>query len=190
MIDLLSMGTITSGFGKRTSPTAGASTNHKGIDIVLNNDNIPSVMSGSVAAVGYSSSAGNYVKINQTDGTTASYFHLASLPSLSVGEYVEAGQKIGVHGSTGISTGKHLHFQIEDQDGTAVDPEEYLSGSYQTVSSVLSNQTYEDAKNISSNSLGNILLDIVGKLITFIAVLLLSVLAVYLFMKAFDISII
>ena len=188
MINLLDIGRLTSGFGQRKSPTAGASSEHKGIDIVLNDDNIPSVKAGTVSYVGYSSSGGNMIFIDQEDGTTAKYMHMASPSPLSVGDTVTEGQTIGTQGSTGISTGKHLHFQVEGAGGV-IDPEIYLD-----VDTWLNNtnlvETVGSSNNESSGGIKGTLLDIAGKLLTFIVVLLIVVLAVYLFMKAFDISII
>ena len=188
MIDLLNRGKITSGFGSRRSPTAGASTNHKGIDIVLTNDDIPSVMAGTVSYVGYSSSSGNMVSIKQEDGTTASYMHLANASPLSIGDKVKEGQIIGVQGNTGISTGKHLHFQVESNSGTYIDPEEYLSGAVNTMSPYYSSNLSPSSD--SDNDLFSGIKSLVGNIISFLAAILIAVLAAYLFLKAFDISII
>ena len=176
MINLLNLGTVSSGFGQRTSPTAGASSNHKGIDIVLKDDMIPSVLGGTVSYVGYSKTGGNMISIEQSDGTTATYMHLSTLPQLKVGELVEPGTPIGSQGSTGISTGKHLHFQVE-KNGEYIDPEKYFS-------------EYGKISIPVINSGGNILSNIATKVIQILAVILILVLAAYLFMKAFDISII
>lgn len=191
MINLITLDTdkkVNSGFGVRTQPTEGASKNHKGIDITLADDNIPSVRSGTVSYVGYSDTGGNMIYIEQEDGTTAKYMHLASPSPLSVGDTVKEGQTIGTQGSTGVSTGKHLHFQVEGTSG-AIDPEIYLD-----VESYIANSSHFDhiGENKKENDSGikGSLLDILGKLLTFIAILLIIVLAVYLFMKAFDISII
>ena len=175
MINLLERGTVTSGFGKRTSPTEGASTNHKGIDIVLENGMVPSVLGGTVSYVGHSASGGNMITIEHADGSKATYMHLLTLPTLKVGEYVEEGTMIGTQGSTGISTGDHLHFQIE-KNGEYLDPSEWF-GDYGSISAAVSN-------NVKSSVMG-----IVGHVIEFVVILLVLVLAVVLFMKAFDIHI-
>lgn len=129
MINLLNLGTLTSGFGNRTSPTAGASSNHKGVDIVLKSDNIPAVTSGTVTATGSDSSRGNWISIKDNYGNVQTYMHMADKSSLSAGETVSEGDIIGVMGNTGISTGKHLHFQVSDGSGTFIDPESYFGGS-------------------------------------------------------------
>lgn len=185
MVNLLEMGTLTSGFGTRRSPTAGASTNHKGIDIVLNSDNIPSVRAGTVSYVGYSNSGGNMIFIEQEDGTTAKYMHMANPSPLSVGDTVTEGQTIGTQGSTGVSTGKHLHFQVEGAGGI-IDPEIYLD-----VDSWLANSNhFETVGTDKESGLMSTVKNIIGNVITFLAVVLIVILAIYLFMKAFDISII
>lgn len=183
MIDLRELGTITSGYGKRTSPTTGASTNHKGLDIVLTDKNIPSVTSGTVSYVGYSNSAGNYIKIKQNDGTTATYMHMASPSSLSVGDKVSEGQTVGIMGNTGISTGTHLHIQFEDDNGTVLDPVAY----FETGDGTNTNWYLESD---DTGGVSGVVLGFVGKIIYFVAILLVIILAVYLFMKAFDIQII
>lgn len=113
--------TITSPFGPRNSPTAGASSNHQGIDIgVPTGTNIYACESGTVTTANYSNSAGNWVIIDHGNGYISKYMHNSQL-LVSVGEQVEKGQVIAKAGSTGISTGPHLHFQIE-YEGEPVDP--------------------------------------------------------------------
>lgn len=179
MIDLRDLGTITSGYGLRDSPTAGASTVHKGLDIVLKDSNIPSVSSGTVSYVGYSKSGGNTIAIKQSDGVTARYMHLASPSTLKVGDTVTEGQTIGIQGSTGISTGDHVHIQFEDNKGSTLDPVAY----FETGDGTNTNWYLE------SDS-GGILSTIATKVIQILAVIIVMVLAAYLFLKAFDIKII
>lgn len=133
MIDLLNLGTITSKFGNRTSPTSGASTNHKGIDIVLSNYNIPAVVGGEVVENNYNSSMGNYVTIKDNNGFLHTYMHMYGRSSYRVGSKVSEGQTIGKMGSTGISTGDHLHYQVQNADGDYINPENYLEGATGTV---------------------------------------------------------
>jgi len=119
-------GTITSKFGKRTSPTAGASTYHKGIDIAApSGTTIVAAASGRVVTATYSSSAGNYIMIYHGNSTYTVYMHCSSL-SVSVNDEVKKGQAIGAVGSTGYSTGAHLHFGIS-VNGSYVDPLGYVS---------------------------------------------------------------
>lgn len=187
MVNLLSMGTVTSGYGTRRAPTKGASTNHKGVDIVLRNKSIPSVLSGTVLSSGYNSSAGNYIKIRQSDGTIATYMHMAAKSPFSAGDTVKEGQTIGIMGSTGISTGDHLHFQVE-RNGSIINPQTYLSGG--GVGSVSTNSTnFSTGGESSGGWLKETALDFVGHVITFVVVLLVVVLAVVFFTKAFEIKI-
>lgn len=112
---------ITSEFGKRSAPTEGASTNHKGVDIgVAEGTNVYACEAGKVTTASYSESAGNWVVIDHGNGYVSKYMHNKEL-KVSVGDKVEKGQVIALSGNTGHSTGPHLHFQIEYQ-GNAIDP--------------------------------------------------------------------
>lgn len=112
---------ITSEFGKRSAPTKGASTNHKGVDIgVAEGTNVYACEAGKVITASYSESAGNWVVIDHGNGYVSKYMHNREL-KVSVGDKVEKGQVIALSGNTGHSTGPHLHFQIEYQ-GNAIDP--------------------------------------------------------------------
>lgn len=119
-------GTITSYFGGRDQPTAGASTNHKGIDIsVPTGTTIVAAASGTVVTAAYSSSAGNYVMINHGNNIFTVYMHCSTL-KVSVGQNVSKGEAIAASGSTGVSTGPHLHFGI-CINGAYVNPLDYVS---------------------------------------------------------------
>lgn len=116
---------ITSDYGPRESPTAGASTYHKGIDIgAAYGADIVAAADGTVVFAGYSSSAGNYVTINHGGGLYTVYMHCSSLV-VSKGQSVSRGQVIAKVGSTGISTGNHLHFGVS-LNGSYVNPWNYL----------------------------------------------------------------
>ncbi len=116
---------ITSYFGGRDAPTAGASTNHKGIDIACNTgDSIVAAAAGTVIVSTYNYAEGNYICIDHGGGVVTVYMHNSAL-LVSVGESVTAGQQIAQAGSTGYSTGPHLHFGVR-VDGTYVDPLGYL----------------------------------------------------------------
>ena len=142
MINLLNLGTLTSGFGNRTSPTAGASTNHKGIDIVLNDANIPAVTSGTVTASGTDSSRGNWISIKDQYGNVQTYMHMKNAATLSAGDKVAEGDIIGIMGSTGISTGNHVHFQVANESGEYINPESYFSGATGTLAADNSDDEY------------------------------------------------
>ena len=116
---------ITSYFGKRKSPTKGASTDHKGIDIgASSGEKVISAASGEVVASTYSYSAGNYVMISHGSQVYTIYMHL-SKRSVDVGDEVVKGQKIGEVGSSGYATGPHLHFGIR-KNGVYVNPLTYV----------------------------------------------------------------
>ena len=117
--------TITSYFGNRNAPTAGASTNHKGIDIACDTGaSIVAASSGTVIVSTYNVAEGNYICIDHGGGVVTVYMHNSQL-LVSVGETVTAGQTIALAGSTGYSTGPHCHFGVR-VDGTYVDPLGYL----------------------------------------------------------------
>ena len=117
---------ISSYFGPRPQPTAGASTNHKGIDLAAPYGSaILASAAGVVTTSTYSKSAGNYIVIAHGNGTSTVYMHCSAL-LVSVGETVEQGETIAKVGSTGYSTGNHLHFGVI-KNGTYVNPLNYIS---------------------------------------------------------------
>lgn len=117
---------ITSPFGMRNSPTAGASTYHQGVDLGgPAGTPIYASRSGVVTVATFSSSAGYYVTINHGDGFSSIYMHMTNYV-VSGGAAVSAGQLIGYMGSTGISTGNHLHFGIA-YNGAYVNPCAYVA---------------------------------------------------------------
>ncbi len=116
---------VTSPFGDRNSPTAGASSNHKGIDIGAGSgSSIVAAAAGIVTVSTYSESAGNYITIDHGNGFHTVYMH-ASARYVKVGEKVSAGQQIAAVGSTGYSTGPHLHFGVM-KNGVYVNPMNYF----------------------------------------------------------------
>lgn len=213
MIDLIGLDNnkkVNSSFGYRPpSATNGkGSTNHQGIDLTLSTDNIPSVQAGKVVENGWNNARGWYIKVQHSDGYTTLYQHMASKSPLSVGSSVTEGQTIGTQGSTGASTGKHLHFGVIDSSGNYVNPESYLSGAVGKPSggAVLTdahgrpvsnaagtggadNIGFSDIPMFSGNSLKDILLEIAGYIIKVVAVLIVLIAAAVLFLKAFEIDI-
>lgn len=114
-------GTITSRFGLRSRD------NHKGLDIGASyGSSIYAAASGTVttAQYGYNGGYGNYVIISHGNGVQTVYGHCSSL-CVSEGEYVSQGQLIAKVGSTGNSTGNHLHFEVR-VNGVAQDPQNYV----------------------------------------------------------------
>lgn len=117
---------ITSEFGGRSSPTEGASSNHQGIDIgASSGSSIVAAASGTVVISTYSYSAGNYVMLSHGGGVYTVYMHCSQL-LVSEGQQVSQGQTIAKVGSTGYSTGAHLHFGIR-AGGQYVNPSKYVS---------------------------------------------------------------
>ena len=119
-------GTISSYFGSRSSPTAGASTNHKGIDIAVSTGtSVMATSGGTVTVAGWQSGYGYVVYIDHGNGVVSRYGHLSKI-LVSVGQTVSQGDVIARSGNTGNSTGPHLHFEIR-VNGTAVNPLSYLN---------------------------------------------------------------
>lgn len=125
---------VTSPFGYRKDPFTGEGTyTHKGVDLVLWKgygalSDIGAAFAGTVAVVSFDNSRGNFVMIDHGNGYMSHYYHMADKSvKVSRGDYVEAGQVLGSMGSTGYSTGAHLHFQLE-KDGVAIDPLPFITG--------------------------------------------------------------
>lgn len=102
---------ITSLFGYRDAPTAGASENHGAIDIAVNYVPVYAPADGKVIIARWLSGYGNYIMIDHGDGYYTGFGHLNSY-NVSQGQIVSRGQQIAVSGSTGISTGPHLHYEV------------------------------------------------------------------------------
>ncbi len=116
---------ISSEFGWRAQPIPGASTNHKGMDFAAGTGTpIYAAASGTVTSASYSGNAGNLIVINHGNGLQTYYMHCNSM-YVSAGQTVSKGQNIGSVGSTGNSSGPHLHFQVM-LNGTPTNPRNYL----------------------------------------------------------------
>ena len=103
---------ITSQFGYRTAPLRGASTNHKGTDFAAPTGTpIYAAADGTVTSARYSGNAGNMIVINHGNGLQTYYMHCSRI-FVRAGTRVSKGQHIGAVGTTGNSTGPHLHFQV------------------------------------------------------------------------------
>jgi murein DD-endopeptidase MepM/ murein hydrolase activator NlpD len=117
---------ISSLFGPRSQPTAGASTNHQGIDYsVPVGTPVLAAGDGTVTFAGVQSGFGNTVVIDNGGGVTTLYGHLSSI-GVSVGETVSDGSQIALSGNTGTTSGPNLHFQVM-QNGVPVDPTTQLA---------------------------------------------------------------
>jgi len=116
---------ITSSFGMRVHPILGYARMHNGVDMAAPKGTpVYAAKSGKVTAAGWDGQMGNYVSINHGDGFASIYMHMTHF-IVSSGSYVNAGQVIGYVGSTGLSTGPHLHFGIS-YNGTYVNPMAYV----------------------------------------------------------------
>mgnify|MGYP000899394812 CR=1 FL=1 len=116
---------ISSYFGYREQPLAGASTNHKGMDFAAPTGTpIYAAAGGTVVSAGYSGKAGNLIVINHGNGLSTYYMHCHKI-YVRAGQKVSKGQNIAIVGTTGNSTGPHLHFQVMS-GGVPVNPLKYL----------------------------------------------------------------
>ncbi|WP_410512899.1 M23 family metallopeptidase [Paenibacillus sp. BR2-3] len=109
---------ITSSFGERWGRA------HKGLDLVSGNRTIMAADAGTITFAGVQSGYGNVIIVDHRNGYETYYGHLSKI-SVSLGQRVEQGAKIGVMGNTGRSTGTHLHFEIR-KNGSAANPMKYL----------------------------------------------------------------
>ena len=114
--------TITSGFGSRKPPTSSSGNFHGGTDMAGAANTPIRAAKGGVVKVSrdMTTSYGKWIEIQHDDGTRSRYAHM-NKRLVQVGDRVEAGQQIGKMGSTGNSTGNHLHFEVLDKNGKQVD---------------------------------------------------------------------
>jgi murein DD-endopeptidase MepM/ murein hydrolase activator NlpD len=118
-------GRLSSSYGWRNDPISGARRFHAAIDMAANTGTpVKASMDGRVATVGFNSVYGNYIILSHGGGFQTLYAHLNAV-SVAQGAYVSLGSKIGEVGSTGYSTGPHLHFAVY-KNGKPVNPLEYL----------------------------------------------------------------
>ena len=116
---------LSSPYGWRTHPVYGDRRFHSGVDLAGSQGTpIVAARSGTVTTATYNSSSGYFVTINHGDGYSSSYLHMTGF-TVKVGQKVSRGQTIGYMGSTGVSTGPHLHFSIY-YNGSTVNPANYI----------------------------------------------------------------
>lgn len=122
----VAQGRFTSGYGFRLHPITGRREFHYGIDIAAPQGTpIKSYAKGTVTKARFSSGFGYHIVINHGGGLSTLYAHLSKI-SVSEGTRVDVGDVIGLMGSTGVSTGSHLHFEVH-QNGNRVNPLNYLN---------------------------------------------------------------
>lgn len=123
---------ITSHFGPRTDPITGEVRQHNGTDYSYSGIlgyPVRSIAAGTVTSVGYNASGlGHNATITHADGWRSTYGHLRAAPVVGTGAQVAAGQHVGNVGSTGRSTGPHLHLEVFQPNGVRVNPESILAG--------------------------------------------------------------
>ena len=126
---------LSSLFGSRKHPITGKANNHTGIDIPASGGtSILAAKSGVVTTSTYNNSYGNYVVVSHSDGTSTLYAHMVRR-NCSKGDTVSQGQVIGYVGTTGSSTGNHLHFEVR-VNGSRADPINYFTDLPLTISGV------------------------------------------------------
>lgn len=119
-------GTITSPFGWRQNPFGGGPEFHQGLDIAApTGTTVTAAGGGTVISAGWYGGYGNYVLIDHGGGMATGYGHLSQI-FVGNGQQIQRGQAIGAVGSTGASTGPHLHFEVRIH-GKPVDPTTYLN---------------------------------------------------------------
>ena len=115
-------GRITSRYGYRTNPISGKYGLHTGLDIAADEGtNIVAAYNGVIKDTGYGTKKGNYVLMEHSDGTKTLYCHCSEI-LVDEGTVIRAGETIALVGSTGWSTGPHLHFEIHNKNGWSFDP--------------------------------------------------------------------
>lgn len=147
-----------SGFGPRESPGGIGSTNHKGVDIAV--DGLTDVgavafVPGTIAYVGKRGGYGNVVEYMANDGNYIILGHLDSIAKgLKVGDKVSSGKQVGIVGSTGTSTGTHLHVEVRPggRDGTPVDPETVYDLFGDGIKTASADSNYQASSAYSSSS--------------------------------------
>ena len=118
-------GTITSPFGYRQNPFGGGTEFHTGLDIAAPmGTTVTAAEGGTIISAGWYGGYGNYILIDHGGGMSTGYGHLSQI-FVSAGQQVQKGQAIGAVGSTGMSTGPHLHFEVR-LNGKPTDPAAYL----------------------------------------------------------------
>lgn len=117
---------ITSRFGNRTDPFFGRLALHAGIDFrAATGTEIRSTGAGTVVVAGRNGGYGNMVEIDHGNGLTTRYAHLSRV-LVKVGDHIEASTTVGLSGTTGRSTGPHLHYEVR-RNGKAIDPMRFLT---------------------------------------------------------------
>jgi len=133
---------VSSGYGERMNPFTQKKQLHKGVDLVAEtNTKVYSTKDGEVIKAAYNSKKGNYIQIKHKDDFQTNYHHL-KLISINIGDNVTAGDIIGTVGSTGKSTGSHLHYEVL-KNGKNVNPINFIIANKKLVN----NKIYKNHNN-------------------------------------------
>jgi murein DD-endopeptidase MepM/ murein hydrolase activator NlpD len=117
---------LSSPFGWRNDPISGVRRHHAALDLAASQGTpVKAAMDGKVSALGFNATYGNYIILSHTDNFQTMYAHLAAF-SVKKGDSVIQGAQVGTVGSTGYSTGPHLHFAVY-KNGRAVNPLDFLN---------------------------------------------------------------
>lgn len=145
---------LTSGYGPRTAPLPGASTFHKGIDIgAPEGTPVLAAKDGILSSIVYNDpGAGNWIKLRHDDGTYTVYMHLLDVENMFPQQKLYAGEQIGTVGSTGRSTGPHLHFEIRDSQWNAIDPTECYANALTSYEDPYQRAVKDEMKEIWGNT--------------------------------------
>jgi len=147
---LLSSHIMSSGFGYRLDPFTGQLENHQGVDFpAITGTSILATESGTVTQAGYHTSYGNFVELDHGQGYTSKYGHASAL-LVQPGQVVKKGQIIARVGSTGYSTGPHLHFEMTHL-GQVFNPLTYLTQGFSIGDKSFNPKNPARLKNISNN---------------------------------------
>ncbi|MBI4798799.1 MAG: peptidoglycan DD-metalloendopeptidase family protein [Desulfarculus sp.] len=120
-------GVVSSAFGEREHPITGEERAHNGLDLAAPAGTpVAAAKAGVVSFAGASGDYGNLVIVDHPGGGSTYYAHLQSM-RVKAGQALEQGQELGQVGSTGLATGPHLHFEVRDGLGRAVDPQPLLA---------------------------------------------------------------
>ena len=155
MFVLPSFSRISSWFGYRNAPTKGASRFHKGMDFAAPAGTpVFAAADGVISVKGTQRGYGNVVYIKHADGSETRYGHMSGFTDIQPGQVIHEGDQIGFVGSTGVSTGPHLHFEVRNAAGQAVDPQFILNGDMPQNISSISPQTMAIDSSLSGQSTG------------------------------------
>lgn len=195
---------ITSNYGTRTDPFTKQTKSHKGIDYGLPyNTQVKSNIEGIVSKVAYDKSGyGNYVIVKDSTGRLHTYAHLTKA-TVNVGDSISINEILGLSGSTGRSTGAHLHYEVTDSNGTNLNPtdftrlslSEHLDEIHEKVDDMEAwrkGTIFDtgDIKPIEPISIKDKLKNVVFNIFKFIIIALLIILCIVFLTKSLDIEII